>query len=556
LCQETEETVSLEYIKLNTSLFRMLEILLEKFHYIDAKNSLAGDIIFHAVALNQALHITMYLEDGRSGEPRRQDPQVYASDLCLNAKTTSDAYQRFTMEPTNSVCAEALAYELTEIIDIANHIAEVNNLHELLSINIQKKGGTDKFLHEKFLHIRRNPYMKIQLETNSIYPLLDRWPIENITFCLLLKQAKVELTEHFLLLQEVIDKLSSYVTYLLHNERWTENMVTLMLENAFNNRMFILNIHDPRSFLGPVSRNLHAESFATLWNRKYPSMGYLLAAIPAMEDGQILREDVLSMRTPQGWNTNLLLDEAWKNKLRKDIVEVFRRNPADQLFSPTPTQVMANLSATSTSTSTSTSPSSSASYPLLRKLLAIPPPNIIVPTFIPPPTTPSIKKYVQLHVGKLHPATIQQIQSQREQLRKQKLETVYQPHQPTDVNPEGLQHETSTTVHIPQPMYKVILPTWYHASTPPGWQPHLPTGQWNPHPGAAPATTTSTSSPEATASPSAPATTAAAPNKATAASAPEPSETTTPTAEAAPAADMEIDSVPAADGTPAATPLA
>jgi hypothetical protein len=174
--------------------------------------------------------------------------------------------------------------------------------------------------------------MKIQLETNSIYPLLYRWPIENITFCLLLKQAKVELTEHFLLLQDVIDKLSSYVTYLIYHERWTDNMVTLMLENAFNKRMFILNIHDPRSFLGPVSRNLHAESFATLWNRKYPSMGYLLAAIPTVDDGQTLREDVLSMRTPQGWNTDLLLDEAWKDKLGKDIIEVFRRNPADQLF--------------------------------------------------------------------------------------------------------------------------------------------------------------------------------------------------------------------------------
>jgi hypothetical protein len=213
-----------------------------------------------------------------------------------------------------------------------------------------------------------------------------------------------------------------------------------MLENAFNKRMFILNIHDPRSFLGPVSRNLHAESFATLWNRKYPSMGYLLAAIPAMEDGQTLREDVLSMRTPQGWNTDLLLDEAWKKKLHKDIVEVFRRNPADQLFSPTPTQVMANLSATSTSTSTSTSasPSSSASYPLLRKLLAIPPPNIIVPTFIPHPTTPSIKKYVQIHVGKLHPATLQHIKSQREQLRKQQFETGYPPHHSTDVDPIDL----------------------------------------------------------------------------------------------------------------------
>ncbi len=104
----------------------------------------------------------------------------------------------------------------------------------------------------------------------------NRWPIENNTFSLLLKQAKVELTEHFLLLQDVIDKLSSYVTYLLHHEHWTNNMVTLMLEHAFNKRMFILNIHDHRSFLGPVSRSLHTESFATLWNRKYPSMGYLI----------------------------------------------------------------------------------------------------------------------------------------------------------------------------------------------------------------------------------------------------------------------------------------
>ncbi len=84
--KKKEETVSLEYIKLNTSLFRMLEILLENFHDIDAKNSLAGDIIFHTVALRQALHLIMYLEDGRSGEPRRQDPRVYATDLCLNAK--------------------------------------------------------------------------------------------------------------------------------------------------------------------------------------------------------------------------------------------------------------------------------------------------------------------------------------------------------------------------------------------------------------------------------------------------------------------------------------
>ncbi len=153
----------------------------------------------------------------------------------------------------------------------------------------------------------------------------------------------------------------------------------------------------------------------------------------------------------------------------------------------------------------------------------------------------------------MHPATLQHIKSQREQLRKQKFETGYPPHHSIDVDPVDLQQNSSTTVHKPHTMYKVILPTWYHASAQPGWQPHLPTGQWYPHHGAAPATTTS--SPEATASPSATATSTAAPNTATVVTATEPSETSTPTAEAASAAAMEIDSVPAADGTPAATPL-
>jgi hypothetical protein len=371
----------------------------------------------------------------------------------------------------------------------------------------------------------------------------------------------VELTENFLLLQEVIDKLSSYVTYLLNHEQWTDHMVTLMLDNAFNTRMFVLNIHDPKSFLGPVSRNLHAESYATHWNRKYPSMGYLLAATPAMEDGQTLRADVLSMRTPQGWNTDLLLDEAWKNKLHRDIVDIFKRNPADQYFLPTLSQVATNQSATSTSSS----PSSSVSYPLLRKLLAIPPPNIIVPTFIPPPTTPSIKKYVQINVGKLQPATKQHITSQHEQLRKRQFETEHSTHQSTDVNPVDLRQDSSTKVHKKQNMYKVILPTWYTASTTPDGQPNLPTGQWFPQSGAVNTTSTSspeasasysftatTAVPEATASPSASASSAAVPI--TVDTPTEPMEISTPTA--ASIAAMEINSELTADDTPAATRLA
>jgi hypothetical protein len=259
------------------------------------------------------------------------------------------------------------------------------------------------------------------------------------------------------------------------------------------------------------------------------------------------------MRTPQGWNTDLILDEAWKNKLHKEIVETFRRNQADQFFPPTLSQEATNQSATTTSTSSSPS----ASYPLLRQLLTMPPPNIIVPTFIPPPTTPSIKKYVQIHVGQLPPATISQ-------LRKRQLETEHPQHHSTDVNPVDLRQNGSTEVHKKYNMYKVILPTWYTATTPDGQQ-NLPIGQSYTHSGTVSTTSTSspeasasysftatTAVPEATASPSASATSAAAPT--TVDGSTDIMEFSTPTTAASTAA-MEINSE-LTDDTPAASPLA
>ncbi len=63
-----------------------------------------------------SVNITLYLEDGRGVEPRRQDPRVYATELCLNAKTTNDAYQRFTTEPDNSICAGDLIISTTTLL--------------------------------------------------------------------------------------------------------------------------------------------------------------------------------------------------------------------------------------------------------------------------------------------------------------------------------------------------------------------------------------------------------------------------------------------------------
>jgi predicted phage tail protein len=149
-------------------------------------------------------------------------------------------------------------------------------------------------------------------------------------------------------------------------------------------------------------------------------------------------------------------------------------------------------------------------------------------------------------------------------LRKRQLETEHPPHQSIDVNPVDLREDSSTKVHKTH-MYKVILPTWYTANTPPDSQPNLPTGQWFPQSGAVTTTPTSSSEasasysftatsavPEAPASPSASATSAAAPTTVV-----EPTEhMENPTPTAASTAAMEINSELTADDTPAATPLA
>jgi hypothetical protein len=48
-----------------------------------------------------SVNITLYLQDGRGVEPRQQDPRVYPTELCLNAKRqvmhTKDLLQSLTI---------------------------------------------------------------------------------------------------------------------------------------------------------------------------------------------------------------------------------------------------------------------------------------------------------------------------------------------------------------------------------------------------------------------------------------------------------------------------
>jgi hypothetical protein len=317
----------------------MLEILTERFHDVDARNSVAGDIVFHTTALSQTLKINLYIEDGRGNDTRRKNAQIYISDLCVNAKTTTHAFTKLLSELSNpsvinklsnsSVMSE-LAFEFSELIDTAYDIAEVKTLHELLIINLQRQHEIDNILEERYQYITSTPFMKLEFEQNSIHPLLYGWPMENFELCHLMRQADINPTELHLTLSHVVDKVFAYLTHLMDVELMTPQMIERMVLRVMKNN-FPINIRDKRTLLYPFSRCMETVQFSTMWNIKYPYYGYLLAAAPSpsvSERCQSLREDVLSMRTPQGWDIEQILkDMAWKEEVKADIVKNFRKRP-------------------------------------------------------------------------------------------------------------------------------------------------------------------------------------------------------------------------------------
>ncbi len=177
------KSTNLRFLDLNTALYRLLEVLLEKFHDIDAKKSIAGDIIFYAVALAQSAEIDIHMEDGGGNEPRRAEASVFASEFCMAAKATSSAFIRLHKTPQDRRVKDEFIFELAELIDTTRNMAHVDSLHDILAINIQKHGEDDRILLERFIHIQQAPYMQLEIETNTIYPLLYHVPkISNQAF--------------------------------------------------------------------------------------------------------------------------------------------------------------------------------------------------------------------------------------------------------------------------------------------------------------------------------------------------------------------------------------
>jgi hypothetical protein len=299
------KSANLRFLDLNTALYRLLEVLLEKFHDIDAKNSIAGDIIFYAVALAQSAEIDLHIEDGGGNEPRRAEASVFASEFCMAAKATSSAFIRLHKTPHDRRVKDELTFELAELIDTTRNMAHVDSLHDILAINIQKRGEDDRILLERFIHIQQAPYMQLEIETNTIYPLLYHVPkIPNQAFfTTLLISAGIDITERFVYVDTITEKLYKYARKLMEQEYMSKDSVTRIFRNAFGQQFMKFDVNNKKSLLWPVTRNLVMENFATMWNIKYPMKNYLLN-IRTTDDLPRLchpSTNILQVKVPQPW---------------------------------------------------------------------------------------------------------------------------------------------------------------------------------------------------------------------------------------------------------------
>jgi hypothetical protein len=364
------KSTNLRFLDLNTALYRMLEILLEKFHDIDAKNSIAGDIIFYAVALAQSTEIDANMEEGKGQENRKMDASIFASEFCLAAKATSSAFIKLHKDPDDRRIKDELAYEIGELIDTTYGMAHVNSLHDLLAINIQKRGDRDRILMERFLHIQQAPFMQLEMESNTIYPLLYHVPkIPNQNFLItLLISAGVNVAEKYVYIEEVVNKLFDYGRKLMEKEKMSRESVSRIFRSAFGQNYTRFNIDDKNSLIWPLSRVLIMENYATMWNMKFPHKHFLMNinmnnVLPAAYSLSQPNMDILRVKIPQPWicDPQLNTNSRWGSVLQTTPMDLSRPRWAV-------VHRWTNKTTTVPTTTTSTTPTSTPSLTSLAEL--------------------------------------------------------------------------------------------------------------------------------------------------------------------------------------------
>ncbi len=138
----------------------------------------------------------------------------------MAAKAKSSALIRLHKTPQDRGINDELAFELAELKDTTRNMAHVNSLHDILSINIRKQDEDDRNLLKRFIHIQQVPYMLLEIETNTIYPLRYHVPkIQNQAFIItLFISAGIDMTERSVYVNDIIEKLCKYAKKLMEKE--------------------------------------------------------------------------------------------------------------------------------------------------------------------------------------------------------------------------------------------------------------------------------------------------------------------------------------------------
>ena len=81
-------------------------------------------------------------------------------------------------------------------------LVNARNLHALLSLSIQKRALNDKMMDARFKHLIAKPFMRFEIECNSIYPIIYMIPANaNALFLALLENSGIHNAMQYLFIE-------------------------------------------------------------------------------------------------------------------------------------------------------------------------------------------------------------------------------------------------------------------------------------------------------------------------------------------------------------------
>ncbi len=122
--------------------------------------------------------------------------------------------------------------------DIACKTVEIANaasIHALLSLSIQKRALNENIMDARFKQIVVKPFMKFEIECNSIYPIIYMIPANaNALFLALLENSGIHNGMQYLFIDDAITRIQAYMIIFMTQEKMTLERVNAFLTNIIN----------------------------------------------------------------------------------------------------------------------------------------------------------------------------------------------------------------------------------------------------------------------------------------------------------------------------------